>query len=227
MDEVFVAGGTGYLGRPLLERLCQLGYSPKAVARSTSVTNVPSGSEAIVGDVLNGDSYAEHVPRGSTFVHLVGVAHPAPWKAAQFRAIDLVSFKQSVAAAKQAGTSHFVFVSVAHPAPAMKAYVQVRTECEAMLRESGLNATILQPWYVLGPGHRWPWLLVPLYRFLELLSATRSGALRLGLITRQEMLNALVHSIQSPAHGIRVLGVPEMRALSRSFQPSASPLAQH
>jgi hypothetical protein len=65
MDEVFVAGGTGYVGRPLLERLCQLGYYPKAVARPTSVSKVPSCCEAIGGDVLNADSYAERVPRGA------------------------------------------------------------------------------------------------------------------------------------------------------------------
>jgi uncharacterized protein YbjT (DUF2867 family) len=30
---------------------------------------------------------------------------------------------------------------------------EARTRCEEMIRESGLNATILRPWYVLGPGH--------------------------------------------------------------------------
>jgi hypothetical protein len=53
---------------------------------------------------------------------------------------------------------HFVYVSVAHPAPVMKAYVEVRMQCE----ESGLNTTILRPWYV--PGHDWPYLLKPGYR---------------------------------------------------------------
>jgi len=56
----------------------------------------------------------------------------------------------------------------------MKAYIEVRTQCEAMIRQSGMDATILRPWYVLGPGHRWPYFLIPIYKLMELLPATRA-----------------------------------------------------
>jgi hypothetical protein len=56
-------------------------------------------------------------------VHLVGVAHPSPAKAEQFHTVDLAALRVSVAAALKARARHFVFVSVAHPAPAMKAYI--------------------------------------------------------------------------------------------------------
>ena len=59
--------------------------------------------------------------------------------------------------------------------PMMKAYIQVRSECEAMIRESGMNATILRPWYVLGPGHRWPYLLLPVYKIMELAAGDPPG----------------------------------------------------
>ena len=97
-----------------------------------------------------------HKP-ATTFVQLVGVSHPSPAKAAEFRSIDLVAGSEAIAAAVFAGIQHLIYVSVAHPAPMMKAYIAVRAECEALIRESGLNATILRPWYVLGPGHRWPY----------------------------------------------------------------------
>jgi uncharacterized protein YbjT (DUF2867 family) len=69
-----------------------------------------------------------------------------------FQRIDFTSGKEAVEAARQAQVRHFVYVSVAQPAPFMQAYVQVRADVEARLRASGLNATILRPWYVLGPG---------------------------------------------------------------------------
>jgi len=59
---------------------------------------------------------------------------------------------------------HFVYVSIARPAPVMKEYIQVRKECEEIITGSGLNASIIRPWYVLGPGHRWPYLLIPFYK---------------------------------------------------------------
>ena len=121
-------------------------------------------------------------------MQLVGVAHPSPAKAAEFRSVDLVAGREAVAAASYAGIQHFVYVSVAQPAPMMKAYQEVRAECEAAIRSSGLHATILRPWYVLGPGHRWPYLLIPAYWLFEKLSSTREGAQRLGLVTLEQML---------------------------------------
>jgi hypothetical protein len=73
------------------------------------------------------------------------------------------------------------------------------------------KATILRPWYVLGPGHRWPYVLVPAYWLLERISSTREGARRLGLVTLEQMLQALTDAVESPSTGVRVLGVPEIR----------------
>jgi len=102
-------------------------------------------------------------------------------------------------------------VSVAHPAPVMKAYIAVRVECEDFLRNSGMNATILRSWYVLGPGHRWPYAVLPMYWLAELLPGTRDGARRLGLVTQKQMCRALVTAVETPAKGIRIVEVPEIR----------------
>jgi hypothetical protein len=76
---------------------------------------------------------------------------------------------------------------------------------------SGLNATILRPWYVLGPGHYWPYLLKPLYFLAGQIPGLREGALRLGLVTQAQMLAALVRAVETPQSGIRFVGVPEIR----------------
>lgn len=120
-----------------------------------------------MGNALDGASYADKIRPADTFVQLVGVSHPSPAKAAEFRAIDLPSGLGAIAAARPAGIRHFVYLSVAQPAPMMRAYIAVRGECEAAIEASGLNATILRPWYVLGPGHRWPYLLIPMYNSLN------------------------------------------------------------
>jgi uncharacterized protein YbjT (DUF2867 family) len=107
---------------------------------------------------------------------------------------------------------HFIYVSVAHPAPIMRAYVAVRQEGEALVNASGIPATILRPWYVLGPGHRWPLLLVPIYAILRRLPATRDTAERLGLVTRKAMVAALVRAVETaPASGVQIVGVPDIR----------------
>ncbi len=144
-------------------------------------------------------------------MHLTGVARPAPWKEKEFRAIDFVSLHASARAAAAANIGHFVYVSVAQPAPTMQAYIQVRSECEHFLGPLRLTCTILRPWYVLGPGHRWPMVLKPLYALLESIPSTREGARRLGLVTLEQMTAALVWAIENAPAATRILDVPAIR----------------
>jgi uncharacterized protein YbjT (DUF2867 family) len=93
----------------------------------------------------------------------------------------------------------------------MKAYQAVRAEAEAALCASGLNATILRPWYILGPGHWWPYLILPGYWLFEALPSTRESARRLGLVTLRQMVAALVQAVERPPNGIEIVEVPAIR----------------
>jgi uncharacterized protein YbjT (DUF2867 family) len=213
---VFVAGGTGYIGRVLIPVLLERGHQVRALVRRGSEHKLPSGCEAVIGDALDCSTFMDRVKPSDTFVQLVGVPHPSPSKAAQFQSIDLASVKASVWAAAQAGVKHFVYVSVAQPAPVMKAYQAVRAEGERLIRDSGLNATIIRPWYVLGQGHRWAYTLLPMYWLFERLPGTRDTAHRLGLVTLDEMVAALAQAVEAPGDGIRIYDVPSIRRLARA-----------
>jgi uncharacterized protein YbjT (DUF2867 family) len=209
---VFVTGGTGYVGRPLIDELAARGHRVRALVRPGSERKLPPGAEPIVGNALDASGWASKVAPADTLVHLVGTPHPSPAKAAEFNAVDLPSIAASVAAAASARIAHFIYVSVAHPAPMMHAYIAVRAKGEELILAHGLNATILRPWYVLGPGHWWPYALVPFYAIARMIPATRQGALRLGLVTHAQMLRALVGAVESPAAGVRIVEVPEIRS---------------
>jgi len=209
---VFVAGGTGYIGSRLIPELISRGYRVGAVARKGSEKKLPAKCIAVPGDVLNGDTYADRITPGDTFVQLVGVPHPSPAKAKEFVSIDRRSAMEAIRVATERGVDHFVYVSVAHPAPAMRAYIAVRSECEDALRASGLRATILRPWYVLGPGHYWPYALKPFYWIAERIPSTAEGAKRLGLVTIDQMIRALVKAVDNPPESTRIVDVSAIRA---------------
>ena len=208
--DVFVTGATGYIGGALVPALLARGHRVRALIRTGSERKAPAGVHCVQGDALDAASYRDSIAPADTFVHLVGTPHPAPWKGRRFREIDLVSIKEAVAAAVHAGVSHFIYLSVAHPAPIMAAYIAVRKEGEALLAASGLRTTFMRPWYVLGPGHYWPFLVAPVYGLLARLPRTREMVLRLGIVTITEMTAALVDAVEHPPQSARILNVPDI-----------------
>jgi uncharacterized protein YbjT (DUF2867 family) len=218
MALVFITGASGFMGRRLSAELMRRGHTVRGLVRRGSESRLAPGCEAVTGDPLNAVSYRGMVNGCSALVHLVGVSHPSPAKAAQFRSIDLVSAREAIAAGAFAGIRHFVYVSVAQPAPIMKEYIAARSQAEEMLRASGLNATILRPWYVLGPGRRWPLLLLPAYWLLGAWPGTRESAKRLGLVTVQQMIDTMALAVERPASGVRVLEVPQIREAGAGCQ---------
>ena len=207
---VFITGATGYIGQRLCARLIQRGHIVIALARPGSQNKLPASCRVVLGNALEAASYASDVPAGCVFVHLVGVPHPSPAKARQFMEIDLASARAALVAAQSA--AHFVYVSVAQPAPVMAAYIRTRQAAEQLIAQSGLNASILRPWYVLGPGHRWPVFLLPLYWLCERLPSTAHSAQRLGLVTLAQMLSALIYTIERAVPGQQIYEVPRIRA---------------
>jgi len=207
MADVFISGGTGYLGKKLIPQLLERGHGVRSILRPGSESRLPQGCRAAMADALDSASFADSIAPADTIIHLTGTPKPAPWKERQFRAVDLVSLKASVDAAVRSGSiRHFIYVSVAHPAPVMRAYIAVRVECEEYLARHVAIRTVLRPWYVLGPGHWWPYALKPFYAL-----APREAAERLGLVTLERMTAALVHAVENPSEGCRLVDVPAIR----------------
>jgi uncharacterized protein YbjT (DUF2867 family) len=211
MANVFITGASGFMGRRLSAELLRRGHSVLGLVRRGSEGRLAPGCEPVAGDPLEASTYRDFIAGSDTLVHLVGVAHPSPAKKEQFRSIDLASAREALLAAATGGVRHLVYVSVAHPAPVMREYIAARTEAEEAIRKSALNATILRPWYVLGPGRRWPLAILPVYWLLEALPATREAARRLGLVTVEQMIGTMARAIEDPPNGVRVWEVPQIR----------------
>ena len=208
---IFITRATGYIGSRLVPELVGRGHTVRALVRAGSEGKLPKGATAVEGNALDGSTFAEQIAPSDTFIQLVGVAHPSPSKAEEFRSVDLVSVRESVAAARAAGIEHFIYLSVAQPAPIMQAYVGVRAEGERLTRAAGLRATFVRPWYVLGPGHRWPYAILPLYWLWMLSPKSRDTARRLYPVKLRQVLRTLADAVDAPPEEVRVVEAMEMR----------------
>jgi uncharacterized protein YbjT (DUF2867 family) len=210
---IFITGGSGYVGRAIIPELLKRGHKVTALVRKGSENRIIPGCNLVYGNALDESTFVDKVNPADTFIQLVGISHPSPSKAEQFRAVDLVSAKASVFVAKKSGVKHFIYVSVAHPAPIMKAYIEVRTEVESFIKENLNNATIVRPWYVLGPSHRWPYILKPVFWVFKKIPSTKESALRLDLVNLKQMVRTIVNAVENPPPGIRIIEAQEIKKL--------------
>lgn len=213
MANIFITGGTGYIGTRLINVLSKRGHTITAFVRGCSEHKLPNTCTPFIGNVLDATTYSTAMRGCDTLVHLVGVAHPSPRKSEEFRTIDLASVQQVIPVAKQCGIQHFVYVSVAHPAPVMKPYWQARAKAEELIRQYFTNRTFIRPWYVLGPGHWWAYMLMPLYAFWKLLPSTRATALRLDLVTIDNIIATLVNAVEHTPPQERLIEAQEIKSI--------------
>ena len=66
MTSVFVTGGTGYLGRPLIAALLARGLDVHALVRPGSEARLPAGVNAIVGNALDETTFQRLTAGGSS-----------------------------------------------------------------------------------------------------------------------------------------------------------------
>jgi uncharacterized protein YbjT (DUF2867 family) len=219
MQTVFITGGTGYIGSRLIKMLLQRGHRVIALTRLQSRHKVPPGTEVITGNPFDATTFYDYIPKGAVFVQLLGVPHPSPAKAAQFTQIDLASVKASADAAARAGAAHFIYVSVSmQHSSLMRAYQQVRRQGEAYCISKGLNCTFIRPWYVLGPGHWWPVLLLPLYALANIVPAWKKKAAGMALVTLPQMLAALVNAVEAEPQKQTIIAIPGIKKAHRHHQ---------
>ncbi|MGC4037710.1 MAG: NAD(P)H-binding protein [Chitinophagaceae bacterium] len=215
MKHFFITGGTGYIGTRFTTQLVKKGYRVSLLVRKGSEHKVPAGANMIVADPFDSTTFQSLIPKGAVFIQLLGVAHPSPKKAKQFREIDLRSVKSSADAASFAEAQHFIYVSVAMASgKIMQVYREVRKEGEEYCLGKKLNCTFIRPWYVLGPGHWWPVLLLPVYGLGEIIPSWRNKVRSMALVTIRQVLDALVDAAESDSKGLRIIEINEIRNIA-------------
>ncbi|HTI30712.1 MAG TPA: NAD(P)-dependent oxidoreductase [Sphingomonas sp.] len=146
---VALTGGTGFLGRHVLDRLIQHGHAVKALARRAQPAR--NNVEWVAGDLADGAALAGLCKGVDAAIHVAGVVN-AP-DAAGFDAGNRQGTANIAAAAKGAGVTRFVHVSsLAATQPQLSVYGASKAAAEAELAEAGMAARIVRPPGIYGPG---------------------------------------------------------------------------
>jgi nucleoside-diphosphate-sugar epimerase len=158
MGPLFLTGATGFVGRRLLERL-----SPALTADVRCLTRHPeqlpapraggASWAAVPGDLSDDSSWPDRLTGVETVLHLAAVTGKA--RAATFEAVNHQATRRLLERARAAGVRRFIFVSsVAAGFPDQRhyPYAHSKARAEQAVLDAGLDALIVRPTMVLGPG---------------------------------------------------------------------------
>ncbi len=173
--KIFVTGGTGYLGKHVMNRLVQAGHQVRMLARKNSNLNgLPIGQfELFDGDLMFPGSIATGPRRMDAVIHLA--ACPRLWRGDQtvFEKLNVVTTARLMEAALGAGVSRFIHTSCAEAlgytdnVPAAtesfsppdrhyhNEYERTKSqglEMAALNYDKGLPVITLMPTVLYGPG---------------------------------------------------------------------------
>lgn len=122
---ILVTGGTGSLGTPTVALLKKAGHDIRVLSRT---------SGPFVGDLTTGTGLTEAFTGVDTVLHLATSAGSK----------DTNQTRNAVAAAKQAGVGHFVYISIVGVDVVPYPYYRSKLASERIIEESGLAYTILR-----------------------------------------------------------------------------------
>jgi len=158
MGPIFLTGGTGFVGRRLLQqapsalrtRFRCLVRSPE---RLPAVDAGPPGWEAVPGTLGDPAAWRGRLQGCDTVLHLAAAAGKA--RAATFQAVNVDGTRALLQAAVGAGVRRFIFVSSVAAGFADQRfypYAWSKLAGEHLVSEAGLAGLIVRPTMILGPG---------------------------------------------------------------------------
>ena len=146
-----ITGGTGFVGRRLIDLALERGHDVQALTRRPQETR--AGIDWIEGSLDDRDPLERLVTRSDAVIHVAGVIN-AP-DAAGFERGNVDGTLAMLAAATAAGTRRFVHVSsLAAREPKLSQYGASKARAEDLVAGSGLDWVIVRPPGVYGPGDR-------------------------------------------------------------------------
>ena len=146
-----VTGGTGFVGRRLIDLAVERGHQVRALTRRPQ--DPRDGIEWIDGSLEDRDTLEALVTGSDAVIHVAGVIN-AP-DAAGFEAGNVTGTLAMLAAATAAGTRRFVHVSsLAAREPRLSQYGASKARSEDLVRGSGLDWVVVRPPAVYGPGDK-------------------------------------------------------------------------
>lgn len=200
---IAITGGSGFIGRQLVEKLCGAGYAVRALVHSSSL--LPHKTLSVVQGSLHDERAITELLQGAdAVIHCAGAV--AAKNAEEFHRINAEGTALVGRIALQNGVERFLLISsIAAKAPHVSPYATSKKAAEEVLGDfPDLPWDVMRPPAVYGPEDL---NILPLFRFLKhgmaIIPPTKNA--RLSFIYRDDVVDAIwtwLDKTKKPTHAV-------------------------
>lgn len=204
MTKILVTGGTGALGREVVTKLIEMGYTARIMSRRRQPTSLLPGTEWAQADMRNGQGVSEAVRDIDVIVH-------AASSFTHTRQADVEGTRFLLEQARAASVSHVIYISIVGIDRIPYPYYRYKLAAEEVIERSGI-----------------PWSILRATQFHSLLDLVLRGATKVPLVMAlpvdfkfqpvapTEVANRLCESVASgPGGRLPDMAGPEVLALGQ------------
>lgn len=228
---VFVTGGTGFVGRAVIQALRAEGYAVRCLVRRGSERDLRGfgAIERVEGDVMARQSLDDGMTGCDAVVHLVGIIHERPAIGSTFERVHIQGTQNVLDAAAGAGARRYVHMSaLGSRAGARSRYHQTKWAAEEAVRSSPLPWTIFRPSIIYGRGDEFITMLRSMLERLPIVPVVGSGRQRLQPVPVEQVAHGFARALALGAtvkHSYDV-GGPDAVSMVELLDAIASALAR-
>ena len=178
---IVVTGGTGFIGREVVERLLETGQDQVVVTSRDPEANDLWGGRVELVQAFAGDpvSLGKAFTRAEVVIHALQFPnHPveSPSRGRTYLEVDGKGTSVAVKVARALGVRRFVYLSGAGAGQGRpQAWFRAKDMAEAAIRETGLEHVLLRPSWIYGPRDRSMNRFVFFCRYLPLIPVIGNG----------------------------------------------------
>lgn len=191
--KVLVAGVSGFLGTHVLEALTH--HSHQVLALSRRPPSNTNNCQFVPCDVTRDELPVDAIRECDAIVNLIGIKREQGSQT--FKKVHVDVTRRLIDVARECGVRRFVHISVVASRPGPRhPYHHTKWLAEEMVRESGLDYTILRPAVIYGRGDDMISHLVKMIRFVSLFPVVGRGRSILQPVDVRDVAASVVASLE-------------------------------
>jgi uncharacterized protein YbjT (DUF2867 family) len=231
--KIAVLGGTGFVGRALIERLVADGHAVTLISRGRArhaERLLAPGVAIRECDEYDADALTRALDGNDVAINLVGILNdPGIGDSARgFVRAHVELTRTLIGACKAAGVSRLLQMSALNAGRGSSHYLRTRGAAEDLVKASGLDWTIFQPSVIFGPGDGLFGRFAALLKFAPALPLARASA-KFAPVHIGDVVEAFAHALgdEGTLHQTYELYGPDALTLAQVVRLTARQLGLH